>query len=182
MLSRSALHPQRSRTAYFVVTNSHLLSLPQVVFLSSTFWFLSKLFFFLESKVELQHFIYFLFTYILFLLIFMKMANPKFDSKIKKSEKSSISFNIFYSFWFQFDFSSALRLNLPNVIWQADSTVSQLEAISEQLASAKHMGVLQVSLPANVQTEIEQIGEILSSSIAAITNSSNDIRDILNSV
>ncbi|CAN6919827.1 unnamed protein product [Brassica oleracea var. botrytis] len=44
------------------------------------------------------------------------------------------------------------------------------------------MGVLQVSLPANVQTEIEQIGEILSSSIAAITNSSNDIRDILNSV
>ncbi|WZZ47236.1 hypothetical protein YC2023_043495 [Brassica napus] len=68
MLSRSALYPQRSRTAYFVVTNSHLLSLPQV------------------------------------------------------------------------------------------------------------------SLPANVQTEIEQIGEILNSSIAAITNSSNDIRDVLNSV
>ncbi|CAG7879763.1 unnamed protein product, partial [Brassica rapa] len=53
--------------------------------------------------------------------------------------------------------------------------------ISEQLASAKHLGVLQVSLPANVQTEIEQIGEILNSSIAAITNSSNDIRDVLNS-
>lgn len=110
MLSRSALYPQRSHTAYFVVTNSHLLSLPQ------------------------------------------------------------------------FDFSSALRLNLANVIWQADSTVSQLKAISEQLASAKHLGVLQVSLPANVQTEIEQIGEILNSSIAAITNSSNDIRDDLNSV
>ncbi|WZY72716.1 hypothetical protein YC2023_004956 [Brassica napus] len=45
MLSRSALYPQRSRTAYFVVTNSHLLSLPQVNFLSSTFWFLSRLFF-----------------------------------------------------------------------------------------------------------------------------------------
>lgn len=40
------------------------------------------------------------------------------------------------------------------------------------------MGVLQVSQPANVQTEIEQIGEMLSSSIAAITgkitNSSNE--------
>ncbi|KAL0715900.1 hypothetical protein Bca4012_065222 [Brassica carinata] len=49
------------------------------------------------------------------------------------------------------------------------------------------MGVLQLSLPANVQTEIEQIGYILSSSIAAsitgkITNSSNDIKDVLNSV
>ncbi|KAL0696120.1 hypothetical protein Bca4012_063300 [Brassica carinata] len=60
------------------------------------------------------------------------------------------------------------------------------KAISEQLASAKHMGVLQVSPPANVQTEIEQIGEILSSSLAATTgkiiNSSSDIRDVLNSV
>ncbi|KAL0796191.1 hypothetical protein Bca101_067568 [Brassica carinata] len=48
------------------------------------------------------------------------------------------------------------------------------------------MGVLQVSPPANVQTEIEQIGEILSSSLAATTgkiiNSSSDIRDVLNSV
>ncbi|KAG2251152.1 hypothetical protein Bca52824_081288 [Brassica carinata] len=72
---------------------------------------------------------------------------------------------------------------------QADCMVSQRRAISEHLASAKQMGkadgVLQVSLPANVQTEIKQIGVKLSSSIAAITgkatNSSSDIRNFLNS-
>ena len=72
---------------------------------------------------------------------------------------------------------------LAYVMRQADSMVSQRRAISEHLATAKQMGVRQVFLPANVQTEIEQIGVKLSSSIAAITgkatNSSSDIKTFL---
>ncbi|XP_048617109.1 uncharacterized protein LOC106392175 isoform X1 [Brassica napus] len=80
----------------------------------------------------------------------------------------------------QIRYNKSTTETLAYVMRQADSIVSQRRAISEHLASAKQMGVLQVSLPANVQTEIEQIGVKLSSSIA--TNSSSDIRNFLNSV
>ena len=69
---------------------------------------------------------------------------------------------------------------------QADSTISQLRAISDYLASAKQAAVLQVLLPANVQTEIDQIGAKLDSSVATITekstSNSNHIRHFLDSV
>ncbi|XP_024014306.1 uncharacterized protein LOC18022201 isoform X2 [Eutrema salsugineum] len=86
----------------------------------------------------------------------------------------------------QVRYNKSTTETLEYVMSQADSTVSQLRAISDYLASAKQIAVLQVSLPANVQTEIDQIGAKLDSSVATITekttNSSNDIRHFLDSV
>ncbi|CAG7884722.1 unnamed protein product [Brassica rapa] len=86
----------------------------------------------------------------------------------------------------QIRYNKSMTETLAYVMRQADGMVSQRRAISEHLATTKQMGVRQVSLPANVQTEIEQIGVKLSSSIAAITgkatNSSSDIRNFLNTV
>ncbi|CAN8287818.1 unnamed protein product [Cochlearia groenlandica] len=86
----------------------------------------------------------------------------------------------------QVKYNKSTTETLEYVMSQADSTVSQLKAISDYLTSAKAAGVLQVFLPANVQTEIDQIGAKLSSSVAKITekttNSSNDIRHFLDSV
>ncbi|CAF2172312.1 unnamed protein product [Brassica rapa subsp. narinosa] len=83
----------------------------------------------------------------------------------------------------QIRYNKSMTETLAYVMRQADSMVSQRRAISEHLATAKQMGVRQVFLPANVQTEIEQIGVKLSSSIAAITgkatNSSSDIKTFL---
>ncbi|KAG2298698.1 hypothetical protein Bca4012_010176 [Brassica carinata] len=86
----------------------------------------------------------------------------------------------------QIRYNKSTTETLAYVMSQADSTVSQLIAISDYLTSAKQIGILQVSLPANVQTEIDQIGAKLTSSIATITDkatsSSNNIRNFLNSV
>ena len=86
----------------------------------------------------------------------------------------------------QIRYNKSTTETLAYVMSQADSTVSQLKAISDYLTSAEQIRVLQVSLPANVQTEIDQIGANLTSSIATITDkatsSSNDIRNFLNSV
>lgn len=86
----------------------------------------------------------------------------------------------------QIRYNKSTTETLSYVMSQADSTVSQLKAISDYLISAKQIGILQVSLPANVQTEIDQIGSKLTSSIATITDkatsSSNNIRNFLNSV
>ncbi|KAL1224664.1 hypothetical protein V5N11_001104 [Cardamine amara subsp. amara] len=86
----------------------------------------------------------------------------------------------------QVKYNESTTETLAYVMSQADSTVSQLRAISDYLASAKQVGVLQVSLPANVQTEIDQIGAKLNSSVATITekttHSSNEIRHFLDSV
>lgn len=86
----------------------------------------------------------------------------------------------------QIRYNKSTTETLAYVMSQADSTVSQLKAISDYLTSAEQIRVLQVSLPANVQTEIDQIGAKLTSSIATITDkatsSSNDIRNFLNSV
>lgn len=86
----------------------------------------------------------------------------------------------------QIRYNKSTTETLAYVMSQADSTVSQLKAISDYLTSAEQIRVLQVSLPANVQTEIDQIGAKLTSSITTITDkatsSSNDIRNFLNSV
>ncbi|CAA7032910.1 unnamed protein product [Microthlaspi erraticum] len=86
----------------------------------------------------------------------------------------------------QVKYNKSTTETLQYVMSQADSTVSQLKAISDYLASAKQAGVLQVNLAANVQTEIDQIGTKLNSSVATITekatNSSNHIRHFLDSV
>lgn len=86
----------------------------------------------------------------------------------------------------QIRYNKSTTETLAYVMSQADSTVSQLKAISDYLTSARQIGVLHVTLPANVQTEIDQIGAKLSTSIATITDkatsSSNNIRNFLNSV
>ncbi|AEC07678.1 transmembrane protein [Arabidopsis thaliana] len=86
----------------------------------------------------------------------------------------------------QIRYNKSTTETLEYVMSQADSTISQLRAISDYLASAKQAAVLQVLLPANVQTEIDQIGVKLDSSVATITekstNSSNHIRHFLDSV
>lgn len=86
----------------------------------------------------------------------------------------------------QIRYNKSTTETLAYVMSQADSTVSQLKAISDYLTSARQIGVLHVTLPANDQTEIDQIGAKLSTSIATITDkatsSSNNIRNFLNSV
>lgn len=86
----------------------------------------------------------------------------------------------------QVKYNKSTTETLAYVMSQADSTISQLRAISDYLASAKQAGVLQVSLPANVQAEIDQIGAKLNYSVATITekttHSSNEIRHFLDSV
>ncbi|KAJ6354703.1 hypothetical protein OIU77_005331 [Salix suchowensis] len=68
---------------------------------------------------------------------------------------------------------------------QADATVDKLRAVSDFIASAKLVGVDQVFLPSNVQTDIDQIGTRINSSASVLADktvdNSEDIKDLLDS-
>ncbi|KAM5564409.1 hypothetical protein ABKV19_018813 [Rosa sericea] len=83
-------------------------------------------------------------------------------------------------------FHDSSTSTLEYVVNQADMTVGQLRNASDYLAAAKQLGVDQVYLPANIQTDIDQIGGKLNSSANTLaqqtTENSDDIRDLLDSV
>ncbi|GAV60559.1 hypothetical protein CFOL_v3_04089 [Cephalotus follicularis] len=75
---------------------------------------------------------------------------------------------------------------LEYVVRQADITVEKLRNVSEYLASAKQIGVDNVFLPSNVQTDIDQIGTQINSSASNIADKAvenkDGIQDLLDSV
>ena len=72
------------------------------------------------------------------------------------------------------------------VVNQSDTTVEKLRNVSEYLAAAKQVGVDQVFLPSNVQTDIDRIESKINSSASTLAvrtaDNSGDIKDLLDSV
>ncbi|GMY29235.1 transmembrane [Fagus crenata] len=83
-------------------------------------------------------------------------------------------------------FHSSTMNTLEYVVDQADSTVEKLRNVSEYLGAAKQVGVDQVFLPSNVQTDIDQIETKINSSASTLADrtveNSDDIRDLLDSM
>lgn len=83
-------------------------------------------------------------------------------------------------------FHSTTSQTLKYVEGQADATVMRLRDVSSSLVSARQVAVDQVFLPANVQTDIEQIEMKLNSSANYVEDKtkhgSDDIQDLLDSV
>ncbi|KAJ4827236.1 hypothetical protein Tsubulata_015198 [Turnera subulata] len=83
-------------------------------------------------------------------------------------------------------FHSSTKETLEYVVNQADDTVGKLRTISDYIASAKLVGVDQVFLPSNVQTDIDQIQARINSSISIVADktedNADDIRDLLDSM
>lgn len=83
-------------------------------------------------------------------------------------------------------FHSTTMNTLEYVVDQADSTVEKLRNVSEYLGAAKQVGVDQVFLPSNVQTDIDQIETKINSSASTLADrtveNSDDIRDLLDSM
>ncbi|KAG5244412.1 Chaperonin [Salix suchowensis] len=83
-------------------------------------------------------------------------------------------------------FHKSTTETLEYVVNQADTTVDKLRTVSDFIASAKLIGVDQVFLPSNVQTDIDQIGIRINSSATVLADktvdNSDDVRDLLDSV
>ncbi|KAH8482808.1 hypothetical protein H0E87_030040 [Populus deltoides] len=83
-------------------------------------------------------------------------------------------------------FHKSTTETLEYVVNQADTTVDKLRAVSDFIASAKLVGVDEVFLPSNVQTDIDQIGTRINSSASVLADktvdNSEDIKDLLDSV
>lgn len=83
-------------------------------------------------------------------------------------------------------FHSSTKETLEYVVNQADATVGKLKDVLNYLSAAKQIGVDQVFLPSNVQTDIDQIEAKISSSadnVAKTTmDSSDDVKDLVDSV
>ncbi|KAF5938355.1 hypothetical protein HYC85_022614 [Camellia sinensis] len=75
---------------------------------------------------------------------------------------------------------------LDYVVKQANTTVEKLTNVSGYLSAAKQVGVDQVFLPSNVQTDIDQIETKINSSASTLaartTKNSGDIKQLLDSV
>ncbi|KAM7459539.1 hypothetical protein LguiA_036533 [Lonicera macranthoides] len=86
----------------------------------------------------------------------------------------------------QGNFHGSTTRTLEYVVDTADTTVDKLKNVSEFLSAAKQTGVDQVFLPANVQTDIDQIQNKINSSASTFSDqtvdNSDDIHDLLDSV
>ncbi|KAL0447309.1 UNVERIFIED_CONTAM: hypothetical protein Slati_1858800 [Sesamum latifolium] len=75
---------------------------------------------------------------------------------------------------------------LEYVVHQADTTSENLRNVSEYLSAAKQINISQVSLPPNVQTDIDQIQMTIDSSATALAtktrDNSQDIKHLIESV
>ncbi|KMT18993.1 hypothetical protein BVRB_2g030900 [Beta vulgaris subsp. vulgaris] len=69
---------------------------------------------------------------------------------------------------------------------QADTTVWKLNNVSDYLSSAKQIGVQNIFLPSNVQTDIDEIDMKITASSSLLdhqsTDAADDIRDVLDSL
>ncbi|XP_059640610.1 uncharacterized protein LOC132282823 [Cornus florida] len=83
-------------------------------------------------------------------------------------------------------FHSSTTKTLEYVVHQANTTVEKLRSVSESLDVARKIGVDRISLPSNVQTDIDQIQNKINSSVSTLgdrtADNSRDIQDLLNSV
>ncbi|CAI9092656.1 OLC1v1027966C1 [Oldenlandia corymbosa var. corymbosa] len=83
-------------------------------------------------------------------------------------------------------FHTSTTRTLQYVVDQADGTVSNIKNVSGYLSAAKQVGVAQVFLPANVQSDIDEIQNKLNSSATTLSTrtekNSKDIRDVIASV
>ncbi|KAG9147007.1 hypothetical protein Leryth_005267 [Lithospermum erythrorhizon] len=83
-------------------------------------------------------------------------------------------------------FHSSTSNTLDYVVDQANKTAENLKDVSEYLAAAKRIGVDQVFLPANVQTDIDEIQTKINSSATTLAtrtaDNSDDIKHLIDSV
>ncbi|PIN24018.1 hypothetical protein CDL12_03261 [Handroanthus impetiginosus] len=83
-------------------------------------------------------------------------------------------------------FHSSTINTLEYVVHQADGTTDNLRNVSEFLSAAKQLNVDQVSLPPNVQTDIDQIQTEIDSSASTLASktrdNSKDIKNLIESV
>lgn len=83
-------------------------------------------------------------------------------------------------------FHSTTINTLEYVVHQADDTSQNLRNVSGYLSAAKQFNVVQVSLPPNVQTDIDQIQSLIDSSATTLTSktrdNSKDIKNLIESV
>lgn len=75
---------------------------------------------------------------------------------------------------------------LDYLVSQADTTVWKLNNVSQYLSSAKQIGVQNIFLPSNVQTDIDEVDTKITASSSFLdhqsTDAAGDIRDVLDSV
>ncbi|KAL9231505.1 hypothetical protein vseg_006728 [Gypsophila vaccaria] len=75
---------------------------------------------------------------------------------------------------------------LEYLVSQADATVWKLQNVSDYLSSAKQIGIQNVFLPSNVQTDIDEIDSEINTSAGFLshqsTSTADDIRDVLASM
>ncbi|XP_011084611.1 uncharacterized protein LOC105166530 [Sesamum indicum] len=83
-------------------------------------------------------------------------------------------------------FHSSTINTLEYVVHQADTTSENLRNVSEYLSAAKQINISQVSLPPNVQTDIDQIQTTIDSSATTLAtktrDNSEDIKHLIESV
>ncbi|KAK4422138.1 hypothetical protein Salat_1796100 [Sesamum alatum] len=83
-------------------------------------------------------------------------------------------------------FHSITVNTLEYVVHQADTTSENLRNVSEYLSAAKQINISQVSLPPNVQTDIDQIQMTIDSSATTLAtktrDNSQDIKHLIESV
>ncbi|KAJ6758626.1 TRANSMEMBRANE PROTEIN [Salix koriyanagi] len=111
------------------------------------------------------------------------ILSPSFSSF---SSAFVLSLDVLFYILLRKDFHKSTTETLEYVVNQADATVDKLRAVSDFIASAKLVGVDQVFLPSNVQTDIDQIGTRINSSASVLADktvdNSEDIKDLLDSV
>lgn len=83
-------------------------------------------------------------------------------------------------------FHSTTTDTINYVVKQAETTVDNLRNVSDYLAAAKRIGVDQVFLPSDVQTNIDNVEIKINSSAITLERetrkNSNHIRDVLDAV
>ncbi|XP_019437766.1 PREDICTED: uncharacterized protein LOC109343762 isoform X1 [Lupinus angustifolius] len=86
----------------------------------------------------------------------------------------------------QGSFHHSTTTTLHYVVDQADSTVDKLRNVSDFLAQAKQVGIDRVFLPANVQSDIDEVETKINTSATTLADqtkeNSNNIQDLLDSV
>ncbi|KAF8400575.1 hypothetical protein HHK36_013874 [Tetracentron sinense] len=86
----------------------------------------------------------------------------------------------------QGEFHSSTMNTLEYVVKQADTTVVNLKNVSDYLVAAKRIGVAQVSLPSNVQANIDNIKMKIHAAASTLSKqtvkNSKDIQDVLDTV
>lgn len=83
-------------------------------------------------------------------------------------------------------YHSSTTNTLEYVVHQANTTSEKLRNVSEYLSAAKKVGVNQMFLPSNVQSDIDRIQTKINSSASALASTtednSNDIKNLIDSV